>query len=150
MTVIGCVGVSSYRFRLACSFVALSVSAAFPLGALEANSYCRLEAFVGVPFVVLPRFVVLTGSIGGANSVSHCATVVPIFLPSLPLTDSMAAHRPSAISTVQSTFTSSYAGVEGTHGRIRGAHGQFLEIRRPRRPVSDRTCCPRNIRQSTF
>ena len=89
--------VSACGFRLARSFIALSVSAAFPLGALEANSYFYFEAFFGVPSVVLPRFVVLTSSISGTNSVSHCATAVPIFLPSLPLTDSMAAHKTSEI-----------------------------------------------------
>ena len=64
----GSSSVSAYCFRLACSFVA------FPLGALDSSSCCRFEAVFGVSSVGLPRFVV-------------CATAVPIFLPSLPLTD---------------------------------------------------------------
>ena len=120
--------VSSYvslgRFRIVRSFAAFSVSAVFPLVAQEANNCCRLDVVFGVPSVALPRFVVLTGSTGGASRVSHCATACHIFRPSFPLTDSMAAHRPSAINTGQSTFTPSYVAITkpalfcGMHGGL--------------------------------
>ena len=65
------VSVSACLFRLGCSFPCYEVLPSFHLGVCLARSCYRFEGLLGVVSVTRTRFLVLTGSTGGAKRVSH-------------------------------------------------------------------------------